>query len=903
MTHYTISKVIIFLVACLLVLITTQTGQATDVGTINMNSSATSGIQYIPLTLAEGPVAIGVPLHTGIPFPIKAITSLANLRLESGDGSQEIPAQFDALSRWPDGTIKSALVNFVADLGSARTYRIAYGASVTRAALPRAIAVTGNPASEVMVDTGLVRFAINNKGIMNKLWRDSNANGAFESNEQIIDGGDMFMVNAFDNLEYTASTSTDSVVTIEENGPLRAVIKAQGSLTNGRTKLIKYLIRYYASQGSDKVDIEVSIIDDRLEINTANYPSTLAIAGKTFGLRWHYLSDGAAAYRLGREGGTAYSGTVTAEHYIMQTGQFNYVNGKNQGHTFAYSGPGSGEKAPGWVSLDSGERHLALLVKDFWQQYPGELNINGNNLTAALFPARSISGAADTSQITPSGTTYQRPNTLYFVRPGGAKTYYLRFSLSSTAPATSELTNLNNSYQRHRLDLMAPISWYTASGVFGDLNVGGSTAANTGFDAMLMRDIYEPSIEKGNSGQGGNATMFGWRDFGDRLRAGWANVVNGQRIPSFYDDTHVGANNFFKEFLRTGDQRWYGLGEISTRHFMDIDVSHGPRKGYWRTGGLAQPAGELKGMAHDTIDHEDRNLHKGHAHVSGLSDLYLLTGDKRSYDVLSEIGNWWRFVSPYFFKSPFAASVYREAERDFAWPLYVMNQYVRVTGDARYHKDVSSNLVNYLIQWWQTPLNHIGYDPISGIVSNNVLGVNNAATGTGYWTMTRMDNYGAAKLATGTNPWMAGPLLSNIIKYYEQDMLFDGVGKASGVNHAQIKNMLFQCMNYIVKYGYDNDKKYFVYSEVVRGYSGGDNHILYPLAYLDRLYNQELAAGRIANPGWYDTRPQWSAITTRRYDELLSMKVGANTQSWGFYGYEIVYPLDFFKVMQDTVGR
>ena len=50
---------------------------------------------------------------------------------------------------------------------------------------------------------------------------------------------------------------------------------------------------------------------------------------------------------------------------------------------------------------------------------------------------------------------------------------------------------------------------------------------------------------------------------GDRLRGGWDDVQNGVRIPSFYNDTHIGANGFLRQFLRTADQRWFGLGEIA----------------------------------------------------------------------------------------------------------------------------------------------------------------------------------------------------------------------------------------------------------------------------------------------------------------------------------------------------
>ncbi|WP_163999502.1 InlB B-repeat-containing protein [Pyxidicoccus caerfyrddinensis] len=857
-----------------------------------------TGTQYVPLSLAAGPTAEKVPLRTGVPLPRGALSDLSALRLETGDGSQEVPAQFDAISRWPDGSIKVALTHLVADLGEARSYRVAYGPGVVRAALPRNVAVAGSPSTELTVDTGLVKFAVSSKGVLTRLWRDANGNGTFDAGEQLIDAGDLFMVNAYDNLEYTASAATDAVVTVEESGPMRAVIKAQGSLTNGSgARLMKYLVRYYAHQGSDKVDLEVSVIDDRLEANVENTPTSFAIAARALGMRWHYLSDSAADYRFGGEGGAAYGAKVSGEHYLLQKGQFHFEDGNDLGHTFSYSGVGTGAKAAGWVALDSGSRHLALMVRDFWQQFPGELSVNGNTLTASLFPARA--GGTETAQPVLSGVSYRRAESMYFARPGGAKTWQLRLASSGGTPTTSTLHALNDSYQRHRLELMASPAWYAASGVFGDLNVGTASGAAKGYDAHLMQGIYEKSIDQSD----GNATMFGWRDYGDRLRPGWALEINDVRVPSFYNDTHVGANNFFTQFLRSGDPRWFQLADISTRHFMDLDVSHGPRAGYWATGGMPQPAGEVHAINHENVDHQVRNLHWGHAHVSGLSHSYLLTGDKRALDVLTEIANWWKFVSPYFFKRPFnAADRYREAERDYSWPLYVMNEYVRVTGDATYHKDVAGGLVSYLIQWFKTPLNHVGYNPATGSVSNTVLGVNDAAQGTGYWTMTKMDN-NAGYNATGTNPWMAGALIANLIKFREADAQFSAAGKASGVSEPVLIDMLLQGLNYVVKHGYDSNKKYFVYSEVTRDYSGGDNHIIYALGYLDRLYKQELAAGRLANPGWYDTRSTWSTIAARRYDELQDMVATADTQSYGFYGYEIVYPADFFTVMKDTLGR
>ena len=855
--------------------------------------------RYVPLTLVSGPTAARVPVRTGVPFPVGAVADVAKLRLENASGA-EVPAQFDALVKWPDGSVKVALTHLVADLGAQADYRVAYGPDVARAALPKAATVSGTPADGLTVGTGLVQFAVSTKGIVHKVWRDVDGNGTFSAGEQVIDGGEFFVVNAKDGLEYTASAAADAVVTVEESGPMRVVVKATGTLTaSGGAHPVRYLVRYYASQGSDKIDVDATIIDNRKEDNVQVVPATFAFAAKAVGLRWNYVAT-SAEYRFGGENGTAYGGTAGGEAYLAQGGRFNYVDGEDKGHTFSYGGVGTGTKAPGWMAVDGGNAHIGVMVKDFWQQFPNELSVNGTTktITASLFPARAVGATAQTSAPAPTATEYLRANTLYFTRPGGAKTYQLRLALDAAKAATTDLVALNESYQRHRLDLVATPAWYAGSGVFGDLNAGASATGTTGYDAMLMKDIYEASVEKTD----GNATMFGWRDYGDRLRAGW-NVVNDVRVPSFYNDTHVGANNFYTQFLRTGDPRWFGIAEIATNHFRDIDVSHGPRAGYWDG---TTPAGEIHAINHENIDHQVRNMHWGHAHVSGMSDSYLLTGDKRSKEVLEEVALWWKFVSPQFFKRPFRmADKYREAERDYGWPLYVMNEWVRVTGDATYHREVAGGLVDYLNQWFRTPANHVGFDPSKALaaqISNNVVNVNDASKGTGYWTMTRMDNSNGYD-ATGTNPWMAGAFLGNLIKFHEADQLFTAAGKGSGLNRQQIVDMLLQGMDYVVKYGYDDTNKWFVYSETTRTYSGGDTHLVYPLAYLDRLYKQEKAAGRLVNAAWYTSQPKWGAIATRRYDELNALKVGASTQSYGFYGYEMVYPADFFKVMQDTLDR
>jgi hypothetical protein len=106
-------------------------------------------------------------------------------------------------------------------------------------------------------------------------------------------------------------------------------------------------------------------------------------------------------------------------------------------------------------------------------------------------------------------------------------------------------------------------------------------------------------------------------------------------------------------------------------------------------------------------------------------------------------------------------------------------------------------------------------------------------------------------LYNGTNPWMAGSVLMAAIDFREADREW------SRVDDGLMRDMILQTMNYVVKYGYETSRKYqsydyFIYSEAARDYSGGGNHLLYPLAYALREYQRG-----VPNPQWYDTVDTW----------------------------------------------
>ena len=278
------------------------------------------------------------------------------------------------------------------------------------------------------------------------------------------------------------------------------------------------------------------------------------------------------------------------------------------------------------------------------------------------------------------------------------------------------------------------------------------------------------------------------------MRGGWESISSeGVKIPSYYDDTHVGAENFCIQYARTLDQRWFDLCETTTQQWMDIDVSHSRRKGYWhdwtKPGGpkILMPPGEPYLSGHSIIDHQSRNQHSGHAHVSGMPAYYLFSGNERALEMLREVGDWHVEFVRMNYSDPADDTHSAEAERDYAWPLYVLNQVYRTTGDQKYH-EAAVNEIRHLISWWQIPRDHTNGFNADGTLK--VVGRFDARQGTGYWWMSpKSDNDPPGW--NGPSSWFAAALVSNIIDTYEDDKMY------GFLDPMVVKDMLLQTMNNI----------------------------------------------------------------------------------------------------------
>jgi len=82
-----------------------------------MRSAAATADLDVPLTLLEtaGVPRQGVPASASVPFPRGHVKSAEALWL-AGAGGRAVPVQRQVLERWPDGSIRFLLLDFLADV-------------------------------------------------------------------------------------------------------------------------------------------------------------------------------------------------------------------------------------------------------------------------------------------------------------------------------------------------------------------------------------------------------------------------------------------------------------------------------------------------------------------------------------------------------------------------------------------------------------------------------------------------------------------------------------------------------------------------------------------------------------------------------------------------------------------
>jgi len=174
----------------------------------------------VPLTVAnrEAAAKTSEPITSGVPFAEGILTSTAQVRLLQNGA--EIPAQFKILARWPDNSVRWLLVDFQADLPASGSAAIVLQTGTAPAAVSGI--TIDDQASTLTVNTGARSFA-------------------FTKTEFAV-AGTYFEV-ASGGTTYRAVPDSWQV---EDSGPMKAVVRVDGSFMSGGARLGNTLVGFRA---------------------------------------------------------------------------------------------------------------------------------------------------------------------------------------------------------------------------------------------------------------------------------------------------------------------------------------------------------------------------------------------------------------------------------------------------------------------------------------------------------------------------------------------------------------------------------------------------------------------------------------------------------------------------------
>jgi hypothetical protein len=884
------------------------------------------------LTNSTGPAVNSVPVATGIPFPKSHVYDVAKIEVvDPVTPTTQREAQVEPLTTWEDGSVKHAMILFLADVGaSTTTHLLRYSPTTSRTAITNRITVNQAGGNTTIAHPLGITVVLNNKGDVTSVTRGG---------ETIVTSSNLNYIEAAGGAtprEFSTSNATGVVITVEESGPVRACIRIYGTFrTAAAAAGVQFVTRMYVTRYT--LDFHDTIVDQESQWNeNSGVPLTMLFSARKFYRRTVYAVDGTPQYRFGLESSAMASGNVTGEHYIAQNVDFPWILGSGvpaPGHVFDYSGVATGQFCPGFVNLQgsTGNKRFAAHISDFWEEGPMELTVNGSTLDLCYFSRRGVT-TWDTTvgalKEFDGSNKYKRPNTLYGRSSGIAYDYRSRLSFHPVAKTDAELHQESTLYRRSAITLecRAPFTWYHDSQAHGDLT-SLNADATTGQIAwakqsnMALDYAMAPTQSGGQSGTStstGNMTLYGKRDRGDRARV-------DTDAPYMQQDTHIGGWTDIQTYLMTGEQQFLTKGVLATIHYRSVDIRHNPTIPYGNYGApnnVYAPGGGTRFQGHNALDHDGDHDYSEHYHVSGMPDHYMLFGDRRSLDVLKETWNWIEYITRYTHKLPFVLTdKYREADRYFGYPLLGMVQANRVLNSRANHVRIA-DLVIYFRQWMKERSPHFGYNPdtdtkVYATSSPSAynwplgtpIGYNDWDDGTGMWASQRADNsYGG--VTTITSPWFSMPTMEAIAQFRDAEKAWIAAGYAPTIPDLDMVLMLLMQMKYLIRFCYtESNGGMFCYSEEARpptfstpGDSAGSVHNTLGcnvMLYIEDMYATELAAGRIAHPEWFtETIGTKLPLLNQKYAlMMLNTPAATNRKTESAYGYEKPFP-PYWKRLQ-----
>lgn len=649
--------------------------------------AASGEFKQIPLVLINylPGNATALPFSGGIPFGRGQLRNLDNLQLVDGHDNI-VPFQMKTLSKWPDKSIKWALLDFKAAVSSPEKekYYLRSNPEENKSQILTSRLSLIDNAQELKVNTGAMQFSINKSGfyLFDYIWLDKNQDGNYSDDEMIASKVDMVL--SHNGKEYHSALDKKYALVIEEKGRLKVCLQGKGWFVSKEgDKFCQFITRIYAYEGESYLKIQHTFV-------YTGYPENKA----------HYLYKGkrlprnetieAISINIPLKIGTETKFTFAADDKVMQgdaLGRIEFT--QKQFNSFAIKKDGreinAGSKLAGWLDLSSNSNGITVGIKNFWQQFPKGFRLDSADkenqcILISLWPKEI--GGLDLKTIEAAGGPEAAGRGSAF---GLAKTHEIYLYLHREDYANSSAKSVASAFARDILVTTTP-QWISSTRVLGRI---------WPYDRRLnvAEEFLSRLFDWGNR-QIENFGWYGMIDFGDTLswyrkemddisydnwgwhpegRWGWFNC---EAV-----GTHTGA---LLQFFRTGEAKYFIFGANLAQHIMDIDTCHYNTVNNDKRvrGKITDVYSQVGSMHRHNANHwGGRNEEAAHTNVLGLIMYYYITGDARARDVINEVGSFFINEKVTYFSHPDIAP-----QRSIANVLWGDVLLYEFTGDEKYKK-------------------------------------------------------------------------------------------------------------------------------------------------------------------------------------------------------------------------
>ncbi|MFI6513360.1 Tat pathway signal sequence domain protein [Streptosporangium sp. NPDC050855] len=635
-------------------------------------------------TAARGVLDDGVRLHWleggvpgrlaggstwGVPWPKGTVPKGQEFALRTAAG-QQVPVQTWATAYWPDGSLKWTAHAIGTDVAPAEHYVLAAGSP----AAPAAAVTVKDGRDRVEVGTGVIRCLIPKKG-------DRLVRSILRGEQEIARDGRLICLRQDEPGDDEAGTvkrerfeGRTEKVTVEQSGPVRAVVRIEGAHRRGGRSWLPFTVRLYFYAGSDGIRAVHSFVFDgdekkdfigglgiRFDVPMRGelHDRHVRLAGSGDGVLSEAVRgitglrrDPGAAVRQAQVAGQATPPTATWDtrvssrlHLIPAFGDYSLRQVSADGFQIRKRT----KAGHGWIPVDSGGRAgglgyvgspqggFAFGMRNFWQLHPTQLDVRGaagERAEVTVWLWSPDAGPMDLrfyhdglgqdtypEQLEGLEITYEDYEPGFGTPYGIARTTELMFWALEATPAAERVAEMAEAVRTPPL-VVAPPAHLHAAGVFGDWSpVDRSTPAR-----KLIEDRLDLLFDH-HSTQVDQRSWYGFWDYGDIMhsydpdRHVWRYDVGGYA----WDNSELSTDLWlWYHYLRTGRAEAFRFAEAMTRHTGEVDVYH---LGEWRD------LGTRHGVQHWADSAKQARI----SNAGYRRFLYFLTADERIGDLLRDL--------------------------------------------------------------------------------------------------------------------------------------------------------------------------------------------------------------------------------------------------------------------------